>query len=69
MKKHIYYIEAIVEVPVLLRVAGADEQEAFGQAVDGAWHGVMPVDWDKAKVKAVGTFTKGPGLNPGKVER
>jgi len=63
IKKHIYYVEAIVEVPVILEVTGLDEQEAFARANDGAWHGVMPVNWDKAKIKAVGTFTKGPGIN------
>jgi hypothetical protein len=62
MKRHLYYIEAIVEVPVRLDVLGIDEQEAFARANDGAWHGVHP-NWDKAKVKAVGTFIKGPGIS------
>ena len=62
-KRHIYYVEAILEVPVVLKVLGTDIQEAFARTNDGAWHGVMPVEWDKAKVKAIGSFTKGPGIN------
>jgi hypothetical protein len=62
MKKHIYYVKAIIEVPVILHVLGEDEQEIFGRVIDGAWHNVDP-DWDKSKVKKVGTFTKGPGSN------
>lgn len=56
-KKHIYFVEAIIEVPVVLKVLGTDEQEAFARINDGAWHDVMSVDYNKAKVKAVGTFT------------
>ena len=63
MKKHIYYVDAIVEVPIVLKVIGVDEHEAFGNVTDGSWQGVMRPDWDRAKVKSVGEFTKGPGIN------
>lgn len=62
-KKHIYYIEAIVEVAVVVQVKAVDEQEAFGRLMDGAWHNVDPKQWDKAKVKMMGGMTKGPGIN------
>ena len=63
MKKHIWYVEAIIEVPVVLKIAADNEQEAFARANDGAWHGVISSDYDHAKIKAVGKFTKGPGMN------
>jgi len=65
MKKHIWYVDAIIETPVQITVSAIDEQEAFARVNDGAWHGCkqVPGTWDKAKVKAIGTFTKGPGLN------
>lgn len=64
-KKHIYYVEAIVTTPVLIKVVAIDEQEAFARVNDGAWHGCeqVPRTWDKAKVTHVGSFTKGPGIN------
>ncbi len=61
-KKHLYYVEAVVEVQVILKVTGEDEQEVFARANDGAWHGVTP-NWNKSKIKSIGTFTKGPGIN------
>ena len=63
MKKHIWYVEAIIEVPVVLKIVALDEQEAFARANDGAWHGGILADYDKAKIKAVGKFTQGPGIN------
>jgi len=62
-KRHVFYVEAILEVPVVLKILGIDEQEAFARTNDGAWHDIMAVDLDKAKVKAIGAFTKGPGIN------
>lgn len=61
--KNIYYAEVIVEVKATIQVAANDEQEAFARLNDGAWHGVLNTDWDHAKVKKLGTITKGPGLN------
>jgi hypothetical protein len=61
-KKHIYYVEAVVEVEVQIRVVGTSEQEAFSRLHDGAWHGVIP-NWDKAKIKATAGYAKGPGIN------
>jgi hypothetical protein len=65
MKKHLWYVDAIVETPVKIRVTAIDEQEAFARVMDGAWHGCepYPVSWDKAKVKKIGPITKGPGIN------
>lgn len=62
-RKRIWYVEAIIEVPIILKVAANDEQEAFARANDGAWHGVISPDYDKAKIKAVGRLTEGPGIN------
>lgn len=63
VKKHLYYVQVLVEVSTVIQVQAVDEQEAFARANDGAWHGVISTDWDHAKIKAVGKFTKGPGIN------
>lgn len=63
MNKHsnIWYVEAFVLVPAILHVKADNEQEAFARAIDGAWHNVV-YDSNKAQVKSVGNFTKGPGI-------
>jgi len=61
--KNLYYVEAIIEVPVTISVAANDDQHAFARANDGAWHNVNPHNYDNAKIKAIGPITKGPGLN------
>lgn len=64
-KQHLWYIEALIETPVTISVVAADEQDAFGRLIDGTWHGCeqRPRDWSQSKVKGVGTFTEGPGIN------
>lgn len=65
MRKHIWYVDAIVTTPMKLQVLAVDEQEAFARANDGAWHGCeqVPRAWDQAKIISIGTITKGPGTN------
>lgn len=64
MKKHIWYVETKLVVPVVLSVVAIDDQEAFARANDGAWHSVKP-DWDHAEtpLKVIGRIIKGPEIN------
>lgn len=65
MKKHLFYVDAIITTPVKIHVSAIDEQEAFARANDGAWHGCypQPIDWSQAKITHIGPITKGPGIN------
>lgn len=65
VKKHIWYIEALIQTPVLIEVVATDEQDAFAALNDGVWRSVelRQRDWPHAKVKGIGTFTEGPGVN------
>ena len=65
MKKHLYYVDAIVTTPVKIIVVATSENEAFGRVMDGAWHGCEPESkqWDKAKVTHIGPIKEGPGIN------
>lgn len=60
---NIWYVEAMILVPVTVQIAANDEQEAFSRLMDGAWHNVDPKQYNGAVVKSVGTFTKGPSIN------
>lgn len=65
MKKHLFYVDAIVSTPVKIAVIATDEQEAFARSMDGAWHSCEPhpTTWDQAKITHMGPITKGPGIN------
>ena len=60
---NIWYVEAIIEVPVTIQIAANDENEAFGRAMDGAWHNVDPKQYNHAKIKMLGEIRKGPHLS------
>jgi hypothetical protein len=61
-RRHLYYIEAVVEVPVTIAVVGETEKQALERAQGGAWHNVIRNDWDKAKVLSIGKSVIGPGV-------
>jgi hypothetical protein len=66
-RPHLYYADLLVLVPVTVAVKAADDGEAFGRAVEGAWHSVIKPDWDRAQVQgimesATPAVRRGPGV-------
>lgn len=62
-KKHLYYVDAVVIVPVTLKIIASSEDEARDRTTEGAWHGVISTDFDHAMIQEVKTIKLGPKIS------